>query len=407
MATNTDPLIPVNDIASLLNTLVKQHVGDGVVINADLSNLADFGKTFDQLPSSTKNIVTSGFVTLVTEQMVIVKQYRGNGIDIIRSRSDFESSGGIVQKVRPALPSAVSDPSYDPEPNSTNDPFVNYPVNFETEYFDKPNSWMYAWSKPERWMTGMFLSREKLIQAVNSIDVMIDNALALNIEDMTMGLIRASIALNLHTAADLTSAGTNMAVNLLPAFKAANPSSTLKASGVLRDPEFCRFAIHRIWVVMDYMKSYSRLFNEKKFPNFVSEDELNVVLLGQFRRAVDQFLLSDTYHDEFLQLPGGKTVAAWQGFLLAENTVPNFESTSTVKATIEVPWESGPVSIDTSGVLAHIFSNERVGLYNLSTKTTSQPDAVGLKTNYFTHGFARGIVDPYENGVTFYVKDPA
>ena len=40
-------------------------------------------------------------------------------------------------------------------------------------------------------------------------------------------------------------------------------------------------------------------------------------------------------------------------------------------------------------------------------KTTSMSDPVGLKTNYWTHVFCSTITDPYENGVTFYIKDEA
>lgn len=400
------PLIGIGELASLVNSLKDQHLGSAPVVESDLSNIADFGRSYDALDSDTKNIVTSGLITLVTEQLFIQKTYSGNGIDVIRSRS-FEPSDGIIQKNRPALPQAVSDgDAYDPTAGSTSDPFVNYPINFETEYFFKPFQYRYQWSKPERWMVGMFNSRDGLLNAVNSIDRSIRNAIELNIEDTTMGLIRSSMALNLSTAADLTGVGSNQAVNLLAKYNAAY-SQTLTAANALTTPEFMRFAIHEIFVVMDYMKSYSVLYNEKDFPNFSSPAESHFVMLSQFRRGVDQFLLSDTYHDEYLKLPNGETVAAWKGFLLGAKTAPDFESTSTINDTVDVSWETDPVTVNTSGVLATIFDKERVGIYDFSTKQTSQKDPVGLKTNYFTHVFGKGIVDPYENGVTFYIKDAA
>lgn len=398
------PLIPVGELADLVNQLRAQHLGEAPVVESDLSNIADFGRAYDALDSGTKDIVTSGLVTLVTTQLFVTKEYRGNGIDVIRTRS-YEPNDGIIQKNRPALPQAISDAdAYDPAVGSTSDPFGNYPINFETEYFFKPFQWRYQWSKPERWMTGMFLSRDGLNRFVDAVDQSIRNALELNVEDLTMGLIRGSMALNLHTAGDLTGVGGNQAVNLLARYNAAY-GQTLPAANALTTPEFMRFAIHEIFVTMDYMKSYSVLYNEKDFPNFSRVDDTHFVMLSQFRRAVDQFLLSDTYHDEFLRLPNGETVASWKGFLLGANTAPDFESTSTINDTIEVSWENDPVTVNTSGVLATIFDKERIGIYDFSTKQTSQKDPVGLKTNYFTHVFGKGIVDPYENGVTFYIAD--
>lgn len=398
------PLIPIGDLASLVNTLRDQHLGEAPVVNSDLSNIADLGRAYDALDSGAQGIVTSGLITLVTEQLFIQKTYSGNGIDVIRSRS-YEPSEGIIQKNRPALPTAVSDSAaYSPEGGSTSDPFVNYPVNFETEYFFKPFAYRYQWSKPERWMTGMFLSRDGLLSAVDAIDRSIRNAIELNIEDTTMALIRSSMILNLSTATDLAGVGSTQAVNLLAKYNEAY-GQTLAAANALTTPEFMRFAIHEIFVTMDYMKSYSVMYNEKDFPNFSQPTDAHFVMLSQFRRGVDQFLLSDTYHDEYLRLPNGETVAAWKGFLLGAKTAPDFESTSTVNDTVEVSWETDPVTVNTSGVLATIFDKERVGIYDFSTKQTNQKDPVGLKTNYFTHVFGKGIVDPYENGVTFYIKD--
>lgn len=402
------PLIPVADAATIVNSLAAQHLGSSVVVNDDLSNIVDFGKAYENLDTGTKQIVTSGMITLVTEQLFIIHDYKGNGIDIVRSRS-YEPSEGLIQKNRPALPQAVSDSdAYDPAPDSSSDPFKNYPANFETEYFFKPFQYRYQWSKPERWMTGMFLSRDGFSNAISAIDRAIRNAIELNIEDTTMALIRASIGSNLNTVTDLTSAGNTQAVNLLAKYNAAY-GATLTAAKALTTPEFIRFAIHEIFITIDYMKSYSVLYNEKKFPNFTRPEDTHFVQLSQFRRAIDQFVLSDAFHDDYLKLPNGETVAAWKGFLLTANTVPDFESTSTVKDTFkaEVNGVEKTIVVNTSGVLATIFSKERIGIYDLSEKQTNQPDAVGLKTNYFTHLFGKSIVDTYENGVTFYIKDEA
>lgn len=400
------PLIPVEDLSALVNKLAAKHLGsEAVTVADDLSNLADFGKAYEQLDSGTKDIVTSGMITLVTEQLFLVKEYKGNGVDIIRSRSEYDASDGLVQKNRPALPTAVSDiDTYDPEPGSSSDPFENYPINFETEYFSKPFSFRYQWSKPDRWMTGMFLSRTGLINAVAAIDQSVRNALALNIEGITMSTLRASMALNLSGVSDLTGAGNARAINLLSGYNKAY-GQKLTAEKALQTPDFLRYSTVRIFQTLDYMRSYTRLFNEKSFPNFSSSP--NFVMLSSFKRGMDAYMLSDVFNKEYLALPNADSVSAWKGFLLSANAEPSFEAASTINDKIEVSWETKPVSVNTSGVVAHVYDSERVGVYNLATLNTSVRDDMNLKTNYFTHVFGRTIVDPYENGVTFYVKDPA
>lgn len=395
----TKPLIPVGAAASAVNSLAKQYIGTEALIADDLSNISDFGRNFEDLDSSTKEIVKSGLVTLITEQLVIAKEYKGNEVDIIRSRCAYDPSAGIIQKNRPILLQAEDDADvYNPAVNSTSDPFKNNPINFETEYFYKPYQFRYQWSIPERWMTGMFLSRDKFNQFIAAVDTSVKNSLTLNIDNITLSTLRSSIALNLD-------GGTSpRAINLLKSYNKAF-KATLKAEQALQTPEFLRWCLNQIAVTLDQLKIYSSLYNEKAYPNHLADP--NVVFLSQFENAAKQYLQADVFNKDLLELPGHSTVVSWKGLVDAKGSVPSFKALSTVKDTFSVSWKKTPITVDQGGVVAHIFDNERVGIYNLGMKTTSMADPVGLKTNYWTHVFCSSITDPYENGVTFYIKDEA
>lgn len=395
----TKPLIPVGAAASAVNSLAKQYIGTEALLADDLSNISDFGRAFEDLDSGTKEIVKSGLVTLITEQLVIAKEYKGNEVDIIRSRGEYDPSAGIIQKNRPILLQAEDDADvYNPAPNSTSDPFKNNPINFETEYFYKPFQFRYQWSIPERWMTGMFLSRDKFNQFIAAVDTSVKNSLTLNIDNITLSTLRASIALNLNGGAS------PRAINLLKSYNKAFKAS-LKAEQALQTPEFLRWCLNQIAVTLDQLKIYSSLYNEKAYPNHLADP--NVVFLSQFENAAKQYLQADVFNKDLLELPGHSTVVSWKGLVDAKGTVPSFKALSTVRDTFSVSWQKTPISVNQEGVVAHIFDNERVGIYNLGLKTTSMADPVGLKTNYWTHVFCSSITDPYENGVTFYIKDEA
>lgn len=395
----TKPLIPVGAAAAAVNSLAKQYIGTEALLADDLSNISDFGRAFEDLDSGTKEIVKSGLVTLITEQLVIAKEYKGNEVDIIRSRGAYDPSAGIIQKNRPNLLQAEDDADvYNPAVNSTSDPFKNNPINFETEYFYKPFQFRYQWSIPERWMTGMFLSRDKFNQFIAAVDTSVKNSLTLNIDNITLSTLRASIALNLNGGAS------PRAINLLKSYNKAF-KATLKAEQALQTPEFLRWCLNQISVTLDQLKIYSSLYNEKAYPNHLADP--NVVFLSQFENAAKQYLQADVFNKDLLELPGHSTVVSWKGLVDAKGSVPSFKSLSTVKDTFSVSWQKTPITVNQEGVVAHIFDNERVGIYNLGMKTTSMADPVGLKTNYWTHVFCSSITDPYENGVTFYIKDEA
>lgn len=393
----TKPLIPVAAAASIVNSLSMQSMGSEALVSDDLSNITDFGRSFENLDSGTKEIVKSGLVTLVTEQLVIAREYKGNGVDIIKSRSEYDPSAGIIQKNRPNLLQAVDDSDvYNPSANSTSDPYKNNPIDFSTEYFFKPFQFRYQWSIPERWMTGMFLSRENFHQFISAVDTSVKNSLALNIDNLTLATLRSSIALNLHTPSS------PRAINLLKTYNDVFKTS-LKAAQALQNAEFLRWCLNQIAVVMDNLTTFSSLYNEMDYPNIMSDPK--VVILSQFENAAKQYLQADVFNKDLLELPGHSKVVSWKSLVNAKGSLPSFDVLSSVKDTFSVTWEKEPVVVDQSGVVAHIFDSERCTINKLGMKTTSQVDPVGLKTNYWTHVCGSSITDPFENGVTFYIKD--
>lgn len=394
----TKPLIPVGQAASIVNSLAKQYIGTEGLLADDLSNISDFGRSFENLDSGTKQIVKSNLITLVTEQLVIAKEYKGTEVDIIHSRSEtYDPSAGITQKIRLNLREAVDDAAaYDSEPNSTSDPFKNIPIEAEAKYFYKPFQFRHEWSIPERWMTGMFMSRGKFNEFISALDISVKNSLALNIDNITRSVLRSSIALNLH--------GTESprAVNLLKSYNNTFKTS-LKAAQALQTPEFLRWSLNQIAVVMKQLSTFSVLYNEMGYANFMSDPK--VVVLDMFENAAKQYLQADVFNKDLLELPGHSTIVSWKGLLGEKGGVPTFDSLSTVKETFSVDWEKNPITVDRSGVVAHIFDYGRCAIRNLGIKTTSMADPVGLKTNCWTHVCGSAETDPYENAVTFFIKD--
>ena len=396
----TKPLIPVGTAASIVNSLAKQSMGSDAIVSDDLSNISDFGRAYENLDSGTKEIVKSNLITLVTEQLVDVKEYKGNEVDIIRTRSaEYDPSAGIIQKIHPTLPQATDDAeAYNPAVNSSSDPFKNNSIEMQARYYFKPFEFRYQWSIPERWMTGMFLTRDKFNQFIEAIDTSIKNALTLNLDGITLATLRSSIAMNLRGGAS------PRAVNLLKSYNNTFKTS-LKAEQALQTPEFLRWCVNQIVVVLDQIKRCTSLYNEMDYPNFIESP--NIVTLSSFENAAKQYLQADVFNKDLLELPGHNKVISWQALVNAKGEVPSFKAMSTVKGTFSVEGESAPVTVNQEGVVAHVFADDRCGIYGLSVKNTSLYDPVGLKTNFWTHVCGSAMTDLYENSVTFFIKDEA
>lgn len=405
---NTKPVLPTHDVADTINSVMNQFVADAPLADTDLSNLSEIGKAYEALPTEQRRIVTSGMVSLVTQQITDVRVFNSSPVDIIRSRSSYdEARNGIIQKNRPHLIDAVSDiDAYDPEPGSSSDPFVNHAINTETDYYANRFAWRHEWSQPERWMSGLFLSQNNLNNFLSGVQQQVRNSMELNLEALTNAALRSSIAHDLATATDLKVGG-QQAINLLAEYKKSNPDSTLTAASAMSDPNFMRFAVFVIWRELDGLTgSASALYNNKHIVQSSNMDTIQIALLSQFQRGFEQFLLSDVFHDNYLTLPTASRVNFWKSPAASKTTRPDFMSASTVMDTV-TNAAGTKKKINQSGVVAHVFDREHIGIYNLGTKETSQYDPVALKENHFLHVAGQSIIDPYHNSLTFYIADPA
>lgn len=396
----------INSGAAVLNQLSDMYMGGSVAVETDLSNITDFGDALHNLPTPTQDLIISGLAPLVTRELFVTKKFDGLNIDIIRERVEYGAHDGIVRKTRKPMPQAVDDSIvYNPTAGESSDPFRANPQDFLSRYYGKRFQWKYEWSEPERWMSGAFLSASGFRQAIDQISNEVDNAVTVNIDNITMAAINASIVSTLN-------AGGSQAINVLAEYNSGpGADAPLTVANAFESADFLRFATRRIRDIRKLMNTYSRLFIEEQHDGYVTftrPEDMHVVMLDRFMSAAESNLYSGTFHNEFVKLPRGSTVPAWQA-LISATGAPDLDSVSTVSASVDgLPWLEGePVSITQSGVLAHIFDKERIGIYKLAMKQTNQNDPEGLKVNYFTHGFGQTIIDGFEGGVTIYMADDA
>lgn len=191
-------------------------------------------------------------------------------------------------------------------------------------------------------------------------------------------------------------------VNLLTAYNGAN--GTLTAAEALRNKEFLRFASATIAKYKKYVAQASAKYNAGNYITFTPADKLKFVANTEFAKALDAYLYSDTYNEEFVKLDGYSEVPFWQGSGTADG------DRLTVDVVVSYTTDQGSnatASVKNTGVLAVMFDDEAAAVCNENYRTTSIYNPRGEYTNYFYKYDAMFMNDVEENCVVFTIADNA
>jgi hypothetical protein len=130
----------------------------------------------------------------------------------------------------------------------------------------------------------------------------------------------------------------------------------------------------------------------------------HLVLLSDFKRCADSYLMSETYHNEFVSLPLADSVPYWQG----SGTDYGFDSISKIHMDIVDPTDdTKTVEVELSGVLGVLFDHWAGGITNDKRRVSQCYNAKAEFTNLFYKQDANYFVDLNENAVVFFIGESA
>lgn len=391
----------ITQLATILNGtlsaagIIDQTTGAAAVAKEDLSNIVDLGKTvLDYTGQSNANY--DSFVRSLIDQvgkvMFVDRKYTSQAPNILKDGWEY---GSILQKVRCEAPDARDNATWD---------LFNYPVSGGAAYPDpfelsKPTVQAKFFNSKATYEVPITLTDVQLRESFRSAEefgrfiAMIENRIAMKITLCNDGLIMATIA---NLIAQKVHGG--KAINLLALYNAGT-GSTLTAAKALTDKEFLRFASKTIAQYKKYLAAASTLYNDGGYLTFTPEDRLKFVANIEFSKSLDAYLYSDTFHNEFVNLPGYEEVAMWQG------TGTSNDNRLKIDVTIDV--NGTPTEVAQDGILAVMFDEEAAAVCNQNYRVTSQYNGRGEYTNYFYKWDAMYMNDVLENCVVFLIADAA
>lgn len=392
----------ITQLASLLNGtlettgILDQVTGEAAVATEDLSNVVDIGKlVLDYTGVSNANFDSfmRNLIDQVGKVMFVDRTYTSQAPNILKDGWEY---GSILEKVRCEVPDARDNATWD---------LFNYPVEHGAAYPDpfelsKPSATAKFFNSKATYEVPITLTDVQLREAFQSAAQfgsfisMIENRIAMKITLCNDGLIMATIA---NLMGQKIAAEHNV-VNLLELYNAV-AANTTTAAKALSDKEFLRFASKTIGQYKKYLAGASTKYNEGGYLTFTPADRLKFIANTEFSKALDSYLYSDTYHNEFVTLPGYEEVAYWQGQGEADGDGDR------MKIDVTVDVNGTPTDVEQGGIVAVMFDDEAAAVCNTNYRVTSQYNGRGEYTNYFYKWDAMYMNDVLENCVVFIIED--
>ena len=381
--------------------ILDQVTGEAMVVNEDLSNIVDVGKAvLDYTGASNANYdsFVRSLIDHVGRVMLVDRVYASQAPNILMDSWDY---GSILEKVRCEAPEARDNATWDLF-NYPYDGGAAYPDPFElskpsvtAKFFNSKATYEVPITIVDTQLREAFQSAEQL----SSFVAMIENRIRMKMTLCNDALVMATIN-NLIGQ----KAARGRIINLLALYNAGpNAGGTpLTAAAALTDKEFLRFASKTIAQYRKYLATASVLYNEGEYLTFTPSDRLKFIANTEFSKSLDAYLYSDTYHDEFVKLPGYEEIAFWQG------TGTTNDNRLNIDVTVDLSEVTGltKAEIANAGVLAVMFDRDAAAVCNQNYRVTSIYNPRGEYFNYFYKWDAMYMNDILENCVVFTIASP-
>lgn len=376
----------VTQIYELVNAATEAMLGETAVLQEDLSNVVDIGKAIvdsDNVDNYVKRLVNH-----IGKVVFANRVYSGGVPSVLMDSWEY---GSIMEKISVEMEDASESDSWkltdgvDYSPNTFHEPKVS------VKFFNSKTTFEIPLSFTEMQVKESFSNANQLNGFLSMLTTSIENSMTVKLDALIMRTIVNMIG---ETVADGSPV---KAVNLLDLFNTKYDLS-LTADEALTDKDFIRYATYTMGLYSDRMAKVSTLFNVGGKERFSPKDLQKVVLLSDFAKASETFLLSNTENMEKVVLPSHDAVPYWQG----SGEGYGFADVSKVN----VKTSSGN-EVEVSGVIGAIFDRDALGVSNLDRRVTTNYNPKGeFYTNFykFDAGFFN---DLNENFVVFYLGEPA
>lgn len=377
----------VTQLNNLVLPIAKQMLGKEDITTIDNTILVDMGKTIldtNDVDNFVKSLTDRIGKTIFTD-----RKYKGNGLSVLKDSWEF---GSVLQKINVDIQddSITTNDTWDLTHKQSYGQDTFYQPTAEMKLYNKKVTFEIDVSFTELQVKSCFNSIEELNTFVSMIYNAVENSFTVKLDGLIMATINNMSANTLHKK------DSNTSINLLKLYKEVYSDDTITVESALKNADFLRFASSTINTYVDRISKISTLFNMGKKKRFTPKENLNLILLSDFKNATTTYLQADVFNKELLELPNAETVPYWQG----TGTNYNFDSISKINVKID-----GANTVEQVGILGVMFDDNAVMVCNENKRVTTHYNAKGeFYTNFYKFDCSY-LNDVNENFIVFYIAD--
>lgn len=385
----------IKQVYEFVNVATVEALGEGAVVNEDLSNIVSIGEQVFNANAMDKYV--KALVNRIGKVIFVNRVYQGSAPSVMMDGWEY---GSVLQKVSAALPDARVNETWELEDGQSYDPHIFHkPKGVVSKFYNEYVTFEIDMSFTEEQLKMSFTNATEMNGFVSMLYTNVDNSMTVKIDELIRRTINNMIAETIYddyADAALNSKSGAKAINLLYLYNNTvnNGNTALTVEKALSTKAFIEFAAYMLKLTHDRIRTMSKVFNVGKQPRFTPTDLGHIVLLSDFASAADVYLQSSTFHNELTALPTAETVTYWQG----SGTDFAFDEVSKIDVR-----SSGGHDVDTTGILGVFYDRWALGVSNVQRKVTSQytPNAEFF-TNFYKYkaGFFN---DLNENFVVFFI----
>ena len=374
----------LTQVAALLNeTIVPNLLGEGTTISADLSNIVDLGTALADVTAEDMQDFAKDLVVGVARNLFDSRAYRSETYGLMNDAREF---GGVVQRVKVKLYSAVDSPIWTLQNGTDYFDGTYYGADIDSKIYTKDTIFQVKNSIPVEKFKQSFTSADGVMSLIATIEQQVDNTITMELNGLAKTTLQQMIA---------TSVANGQVIHLLTEYNTLaglTGDDALTVDTCLYNAPFLRWCAMTIVRLRDLTQDMNKKYNDGTIETFTPADDLRVTLLSEFARSIEFNMEADTFHNDIVSVGEYNVINFWQNS--SDSMLPSLGTTAEVKTNV---GEASPVTV--SGVVGTIFDRYTAGLTARLDKITAQYIANGDYTTYFHHIANSRFIDTRNTGI--------
>lgn len=384
----------VKQIATLVNSITQEIKGEIAVLQEDLSNVVEVGKSLENAQGYDNYV--RALPDVIGRMVFVNRKYEGGAPNILMDGWEY---GSIMGKYRSKMPEAEENESWELQDGASYDTQIFTKPYAAAKFFNKKVTFEIPLSITEKQVKESFYSAGQMNSFIEMIYNEVEKSMTVKLDALIMRAINNIAAETIFKGVGTALGNTSVkAVNLLKLYNTTF-GTTIKAAAALYDKAFLRFAVMTMGEYRDYLKRINVNFNIGGTEKFTPESYSKCVLLTKFAKAAGVYLYDaeGQFRTDNIGLGNFESVPYWQG----SGTAFDFTSLST----INVKTSEGN-AVNCSGVLGMLFDRDAVVVACQDRRVTTAPyNGKGEFWNQWHKWDCEYLNDFDENFVVFYVHD--